>query len=765
MTISRTTRFGLYRWSSFIDAFTRTQMDESYENVEQYGLKMLRGSDLPDSGSAEYAGTFFLNTTDNKLYYYTTADANGEWIKIEPNGIRYTEALASGDMLVASAANEWERLPAGTRNQILTVTSESGDIGWTTILNNRGDLLTSDGTNTSILPAGDNFTSLRANSSQTGGLQWGLIVEANLANSAITTSKITDNSVSSTAIANSAVTESVLGAGSVTTSKFASSSVTTGKIADGAVTSSKIADLAVTSDKFASGAVTDSKIADGSVTTVVLADASVVSSKIADSAVTYDKIASNAITTSKFGAGSVTSTKILDGAVASSKFAISAITTDKIDDLAVNTSSIADGAATTSKFAAFSVTPTQIADSSIIEINVADGAVGESKIADLAVGEEKFASLTLASVDFADASVDTSSIALNAVTNDKIRAAQGLSVIGNASSSVGNVDDIVASTDHGVLKRSGSTLTFGLVESADLQTGIITTSKIAAGAVSDTNVSGSAAISLGKLGSGQLKNGTLVSTANYASGSFTSSKLSTGSNGVGIWESYTPTLYLVRAMEVVKSGTSVDWVPQFSRLDTPLPWVEPTSRYTVRFARYCRMNNLCIVSASIEYNFENTLYPNYTLPTGVAYDTNETKPSTIIPSFFFLSLPFVPESQARVSCGVLRFYSTKNIDKQITVGSLSTNLRAYINRKFAPTPIIYNNMLTAIVTDRAYEWDLETFVQSNSFSVTIGNPDFYRRYSGDDPALYDQVLRNRTTAVTFIPGLRLDFTISYVIAT
>lgn len=54
-------------------------------------------------------------------------------------------------------------------------------------------------------------------------------------------------------------------------------------------------------------------------------------------------------------------------------------------------------------------------------------------------------------------------IANDAVTNDKLRNSSALSVIGNSTNATGDPADIVAGTDHHVLRRSGSTLGFGTV--------------------------------------------------------------------------------------------------------------------------------------------------------------------------------------------------------------------------------------------------------------------------------------------------------------
>lgn len=69
-------------------------------------------------------------------------------------------------------------------------------------------------------------------------------------------------------------------------------------------------------------------------------------------------------------------------------------------------------------------------------------------------------------------------IGTNKVTNEKIRQSAGLSVIGNATSTLANVTDITASANYQVLKRNGIALEFGLIASANISDKAITLAKI-----------------------------------------------------------------------------------------------------------------------------------------------------------------------------------------------------------------------------------------------------------------------------------------------
>jgi hypothetical protein len=78
----------------------------------------------------------------------------------------------------------------------------------------------------------------------------------------------------------------------------------------------------------------------------------------------------------------------------------------------------------------------------------------------------------------ADLAVTTAKIAENAITNGKIRQSAGLSVVGRASNSTGNVGDIVASTDGSPLRRNGSVLGFSQLTTSGITDSAITAPKL-----------------------------------------------------------------------------------------------------------------------------------------------------------------------------------------------------------------------------------------------------------------------------------------------
>ena len=142
-------------------------------------------------------------------------------------------------------------------------------------------------------------------------------------------------------LANGAVTSSKIGGGAVTNGKIAANAVNTPKIATGAVTAPKIAPNAVNASKIATGAVTAAKIASGAVNVNKLANSAVSTAKIQAGAVTTDRLADGAVTNAKIGAGAVEGPAIADGAVTPEKLSFSTATPDDIDTLTAKTENLA----------------------------------------------------------------------------------------------------------------------------------------------------------------------------------------------------------------------------------------------------------------------------------------------------------------------------------------------------------------------------------------------------------------------------------------
>jgi hypothetical protein len=104
-------------------------MDASHEALEEYGAKMIRGAGAPSFTGAQYKNTIYLNTTNNKLYYYSATDNSGTWQILETAVVQNSLADAKGDLIVASADNTWAKLGVGSLGTVLTV-GASDTVEW-----------------------------------------------------------------------------------------------------------------------------------------------------------------------------------------------------------------------------------------------------------------------------------------------------------------------------------------------------------------------------------------------------------------------------------------------------------------------------------------------------------------------------------------------------------------------------------------------------------------------------------------------------------
>ena len=97
-----TTRFGIYRWPSATDSFTRAQMNTSHEQIELWGATIRTGASNPTG--AEYVRAFFYNTAENALYY---SPDGSDWKQVTGYGTPSTQAI--GDSAVEGSAKTFAR--------------------------------------------------------------------------------------------------------------------------------------------------------------------------------------------------------------------------------------------------------------------------------------------------------------------------------------------------------------------------------------------------------------------------------------------------------------------------------------------------------------------------------------------------------------------------------------------------------------------------------------------------------------------------------
>jgi hypothetical protein len=120
MTASQSTRLQIYRWTADTDEFTRAQMDTSHENLESYVAKLTTGTSLP-AVSATYNRSFFFKTDTDKLYFYDSSDATGDWreITLDPS-INKSIFTSAGQIVYSTGSATPAVLASGTSGQFLT---------------------------------------------------------------------------------------------------------------------------------------------------------------------------------------------------------------------------------------------------------------------------------------------------------------------------------------------------------------------------------------------------------------------------------------------------------------------------------------------------------------------------------------------------------------------------------------------------------------------------------------------------------------------
>jgi hypothetical protein len=90
--------------------------------------------------------------------------------------------------------------------------------------------------------------------------------------------------------------------------------------------------------------------------------------------------------------------------------------------------------------------------------------------------------------NFVTSDLTASDLALNSISNTLIRQSTGLSVVGRSANSTGNVADITAATDLHVLRRSGSSIGFGLLTGGSIS---LTSTQIPFGSTGNVQTSNS----------------------------------------------------------------------------------------------------------------------------------------------------------------------------------------------------------------------------------------------------------------------------------
>ena len=127
MAVTTTSRFGVYRWSSGADAFTRTHMDTSHQMIEEKGAIYSQNT-FSNRPTAGVQGRFFFATDTSAMYY----DTGSAWADVQTAASISSSLIdAKGDLIVGASDNSPAKLSIGTDGYVLTArASATNGVAW-----------------------------------------------------------------------------------------------------------------------------------------------------------------------------------------------------------------------------------------------------------------------------------------------------------------------------------------------------------------------------------------------------------------------------------------------------------------------------------------------------------------------------------------------------------------------------------------------------------------------------------------------------------
>ena len=530
----------IYRWDETAsewstDIFTASSVETGSITYTSFasGIEPVGVVDTLPTVSGYEGPSVVVLTTDGKLYRLVsgawtaavnTDDINGtigenlfsdDLRPIERVATLPTTGLTQGRVVMLTSDNKLYRYTGNAWTSAVPATDLTGQVNGTQIADSAitATKIGNDAVTTAKIAVGAiTSTELGVNA----------VTSAKIANSAITAAKIGSNAVTTAKIANNAITSSLIDAGAITETKIASGAITTPKIAAGAITASEIAAGSITSSEIAANTISAGNIAAGAVTASEIASGAITTGKLAAGAVTANEIAADAITTDKISANAVTAAEITSGAITTAKLAAGAVTAAEISAGAVTTGKLAAGAVTANEIAANAITSGKIAANTITAADIAANAITASELSAGSVSADKIAAN----------SVNASKIAADAVTADKV-AANAITAGSIAANAVtaGTVAAGAINTDQLAANAITSAKIFtGAITADKVATDAITANKIAASSIITSKIAAGAVtankITVSELSAISASLGTiLVDTANIANAAITNAKI------------------------------------------------------------------------------------------------------------------------------------------------------------------------------------------------------------------------------------------------
>lgn len=198
MTVSQTTRLSITRWSQDGDPFTRSQMDESHENLEERVARIVSQTAAPVPVGGEWARSFWFDSDANVMYYWDSETSTGTWKPLNLYGVVGQMSTTSPSIVGYVQATLRQSNSAGIRDEFARIDHQhelpAPDLSSRverSILTSKGDIFAATAASTPARVAvGANNYVLMADSAEASGIKYDLIREANIATGAITTNKI-----------------------------------------------------------------------------------------------------------------------------------------------------------------------------------------------------------------------------------------------------------------------------------------------------------------------------------------------------------------------------------------------------------------------------------------------------------------------------------------------------------------------------------------------------------------------------------------------
>ena len=256
--------------------------------IKDYSTTQASNTDLNGISTAEGMLPSNLNNAIRALMKNTREWFNdSQWVEYGDGSGAYTAAYASSTSFTIAGADVTSFYHAGRRIKLIASTPgtifgtiSSSSFSTNTTVNvtwDSGSLSSEAITNVYVGALSKTNTSIPSD----------VIGATQLADNAVTTSKIQGDAVNGTKIADDSINSEHYVDGSIDTAHIADSQITTSKLATDAVTTAKITDANVTLAKLASSSVNSAKIVDDSIVNAdINSSAAIDATKIADGTVT-----------------------------------------------------------------------------------------------------------------------------------------------------------------------------------------------------------------------------------------------------------------------------------------------------------------------------------------------------------------------------------------------------------------------------------------------------------------------------------------------